>query len=159
MALKIKSSIVVEKIEDENGNVLGEIKFNPGDQMIMKKLGDIIDTLTIGLNEIKELKGLNQEDIKNLDKKLISVNDFEKASETINSLTKGIKIESDTVIKSIDSLKEVFGEETINIITEGIYDIEKILPLIEFLVPYIKENREKKLGKYIVNENAQTILE
>ena len=42
MALKVKNNFVRENIEDMEGNVLGEIKFNPKDSRIMSKLSIIL---------------------------------------------------------------------------------------------------------------------
>ena len=51
MAITIKDRFIKEDIIYENGNKIGEIKFNPNDANIMKKLSKIINDLENGLEE------------------------------------------------------------------------------------------------------------
>ena len=53
MALTVKQNFIVENIEDENGNKLGEIKFNPNDSRIMSKLTKIVNDLNYSLGKLK----------------------------------------------------------------------------------------------------------
>ena len=55
MALIVKNNFVREEIKDEDGNALGEIKFNPNDSRIMSKLTKIVNELGDSLNKLKSM--------------------------------------------------------------------------------------------------------
>lgn len=153
MSLIIKNKLVKEDIIDENGNKLGEIKFNPDDSSIMKALTEILENLNKSIKKIDEYKNI---DIKKLDKSS-SLKDFEEASDTIEKLRELFNIEYQTVENAISGLEKVFGKDTIDCFTGGTKDIETLVPLIEFITPYIEKNRKKKVEKYI--KNNQDVME
>lgn len=145
MALTIKNKFVREDIIDENGTKIGEIKFNPDDSAIMKSLTSILEDLSNSVKKIDEYKGV---EIPKLDK-TSSLEEFEKASDSIEKLSDMFNIEYEVIDNSIKSLEEIFGENTINCFTGGTKDIESLVPLIEFITPYIQKSRTKKVEKYI----------
>lgn len=148
MAIKIKQKIVVEDIVDEEGNKLGEIRFNPNDSKITAKMVEIFEELDGAMQKIKELE------IKKIDKeKLSSYEDFENVREEFNKVCEGYKLEDEVSSKIIAELSEIFGKETINIFTGGANDAEAILPLIEAIEPYIKEARTKEVSKYMPKDD------
>lgn len=153
MSLIIKNKLVKEDIIDENGNKLGEIKFNPDDSSIMKTLTEILENLNKSIKKIDEYKNI---DIKKLEKSS-SLKDFEEASDTIEKLRELFNIEYQTVENAISGLEKVFGKDTIDCFTGGTKDIETLVPLIEFITPYIEKNRKKKVEKYI--KNNQDVME
>ena len=61
MAIIVKSKKIKENIEDENGNILGVISYNPEDTTTYTRLTDIMDEI-LEMNE--EMKSL--ENIKNI---------------------------------------------------------------------------------------------
>ena len=145
MALTIKNKFVREDIIDENGTKIGEIKFNPDDSAIMKSLTSILEDLSNSVKKIDEYKGV---EIPKLDK-TSSLEEFEKASDSIEKLSDMFNIEYEVIDNSIKSLEKIFGENTINCFTGGTKDIESLVPLIEFIAPYIQKSRTKKVEKYI----------
>lgn len=153
MSLIIKNKLVKEDIIDENGNKLGEIKFNPDDSSIMKTLTEILENLNKSIKKIDKYKNI---DIKKLEKSS-SLKDFEEASDTIEKLRELFNIEYQTVENAISGLEKVFGKDTIDCFTGGTKDIETLVPLIEFITPYIEKNRKKKVEKYI--KNNQDVME
>lgn len=153
MSLIIKNKLVKEDIIDENGNKLGEIKFNPDDSSIMKALTEILENLNKSIKKIDEYKNI---DIKKLDKSS-SLKDFEEASDAIEKLRELFNIEYQTVENAISGFEKVFGKDTIDCFTGGTKDIETLVPLIEFITPYIEKNRKKKVEKYI--KNNQDVME
>lgn len=156
MALNIKQKFIVEELIDaETGKKLGVLKFNPNDARIMGKLSKIVQYLTEDMDKIKELG-----DFSNLsDKDFNSLEDFEKESENINKICKGLDLESSAIKKVIDDLSEVFGEETINIFTGGTNDIDALMPLLDFVMPYVQKTRNDKVGKYLKKNNtAETFI-
>lgn len=153
MALTIKNSFIKEDILDENGNKLGEIKFNPNDSRIMSKLTKIVNELGDSLDKLKsmgEIPKISGEDLQ-------TIEDFEKVSETFKLMEQGFDIEEKAVDSVLDNLSEVFGEETINIFTSGTKDVLSVMPLIEYILPYVKEARKTKINKYIDKKNSDVM--
>lgn len=153
MALTIKNSFIKEDILDENGNKLGEIKFNPNDSRIMSKLTKIVNELGDSLDKLKsmgEIPKISSEDLQ-------TIEDFEKVSETFKLMEQGFDIEEKAVDSVLDNLSEVFGEETINIFTSGTKDVLSVMPLIEYILPYVKEARKTKINKYIDKKNSDVM--
>lgn len=149
MALTIKNKFVREDILDEKGNKIGEIKFNPDDSAIMKSLADILEDLSNSVKKLDEYKNI---EIPKLDK-TSSLEEFEKASSSIEELSSMFNLEYETIDKSIKSLGKIFGEDTINCFTGGTKDLESLVPLIDFIAPYIQESRINKVKKYIKKPN------
>lgn len=154
MALTIKNSFIKEDIVDEDGNKLGELKFNPNDSRIMNKLIKIINELGEDLEKIKSIGEIP----KIPDNDITSVEDFEKVADTIKKIGSGFEIEEKASDMVIENLSEVFGKEIVDLFTGGTKDIMSIMPLIEFVLPYVKKEREKKVSKY-VNKKSNDVME
>ena len=153
MALTIKNSFIKEDILDENGNKLGEIKFNPNDSRIMSKLTKIVNELGDSLDKLKsmgEIPKISNEDLQ-------TIEDFEKVSETFKLMEQGFDIEEKAVDSVLDNLSEVFGKETINIFTGGTKDVLSVMPLIEYILPYVKDARKNKINKYIDKKTSDVM--
>ncbi len=151
MSLIVKNKFVVEDIIDEKGMKIGELKFNPSDSRIMYKLSQIITDATNSMNKIKTIG--NVADLSN--KRLETIEDFENVQSDIEKICKGINIETDLIDRIFANLNEVFGKETIEIFTGGTQDIELLMPLLEFVVPYVKEARQKNVNKYIKSNKLE----
>lgn len=151
MALKIKQNFIIEDIIDENGNILGQIKFNPSDSRIMARLTEIVKKCSGYINELKELS--NFKELSNT--KLEKIEDFEKISNDFEKISEGFATEERAVDNIIENLSEIFGKETIDIFTGGTKDVESLLPLIEYILPYIKEARSKKVNEYMPKKEAE----
>jgi hypothetical protein len=151
MSLIVKNKFVVEDIIDEKGMKIGELKFNPSDSRIMNKLSQIITDATSSMNKIKNIG--NVADLSN--KKLETIEDFENVQSDIEKICKGIDIESELIDRIFANLNEVFGKETIEIFTGGTQDIDLLIPLLEFVMPYVKEARQKGVNKYIKNNKLE----
>lgn len=148
MALKVKNNFIKEDIEDTEGNKIGEIKFNPKDSRIMSKLAIILKDLETALRKINNIK---IEDVPKGD--LETIEDFEKFSDICNNWKDATDIENGVIEKIINDLSEVFDSETILCFTQGTNDLESLMPLIEFVLPYIKEYKTEKVSKYIPSKN------
>ena len=145
MSLIVKNKFIVEDIVDENGMKIGELRFNPSDNRIMNKLVQIVTDATSSMKKIKNIG--NVSDLS--DKKLETIEDFENVQSDIEKICKGIDIESELIDRIFANLNEVFGKETIEIFTGGTQDIDLLMPLLEFVMPYVKEARQKNVNKYI----------
>ena len=139
MGIVIKNNFITEDIIDENGNKLGELKFNPSDSRIMGKLSSAIRKSTLALNKLK-------------DKKIPNLSNAEFTSIVCDAM----ELEEQTYKEIFNDLSEVFGKETIEIFTGGTLDIETLKPLLEFVMPYVTEDRTKKVNKYI-SKNKEEI--
>ncbi len=148
MAIIVKSKKIKENIEDENGNILGVISYNPEDTTTYTRLTDIMNEILEMNEEMKSLENIKNipkeavQDIDKFEQHRASFNDFSKSLHTIENKIQNIK-------KSID---DIFGEGTANIIMENSNDIELLTPLIEEVLPKFKNARENKIDKYISKE-------
>lgn len=148
MALTIKNRLIKEDILDESGNKIGELKFNPNDSRIMKKMSSLVKDFG---KAVKEIDKLDKVERPNLDS--ISIEDFDKASEYFDAFDRATDIEIESTDKLINELSEIFGKETIELFTQGTKDAESLLPIISFIEPYVKKARQKKVDKYLDNKN------
>lgn len=145
MSIVIKNKLIIEDILNENGQKIGEIKFNPNDSSIMKMLAEILSNLNKAVKELDKYKNI---DLKKLTENS-TIEEFENASVEIEKVSEAMRLEYETIDNSITELKKIFGEETINCFTSGTHDIETLMPLLEFIMPYVQKNRNEKINKYI----------
>ncbi|MGM9879426.1 MAG: hypothetical protein ACI31R_05345 [Bacilli bacterium] len=157
MALTIKQNIVKEDLIDDNGNKLGELKFNPNDTRIMQKLTKIVNDLTDKMKNLKKMDIPSVESVK--ENKLEKIDDFEKLGEDFSKLNDAFDLEEQAVDNVIKELSEIFGEDTINIFTGGTKDIESLNPLLDFVMPYVKKAREGKVKKYTIKKEDADVME
>lgn len=145
MSLIVKNRFIKEDIIDEQGNKIGELKFNPNDSRIMNKLVKIMNDAIIATDKLKKIG-----ELPNLEnKKLETIEDFELAQSDIKKMCEGFSIENDLIDGIFNNLYEIFGKETIDIFTCGTQDIELVMPILEFVMPYVKQARQKNVDKYI----------
>jgi len=156
MSLKIKNKFISEDIIDENGNKLGVLKFNPNDSRIMEILSNVVNDYSDAIKEINKLGKI--EDMSTIE--FETSEDFEKISENLKKINKGYDIEASCADKLINGLSEIFGKETVELFTGGTKDAESLLPIIEFIAPYIEKSRKSKTKKYLKNTNkANDVME
>lgn len=148
MALTIKNRLIKEDILDESGNKIGELKFNPNDSRIMKKMSTLIKEFSVAIKEINKL-----DKVEKPKSELKTLEDFENASDYFEAFDKATDLEIDVVDKLIAGLFEIFGKETVELFTQGTKDAESLLPIINFMEPYIKKNRQSQVEKYLDNKN------
>jgi len=155
MALNIKRKFVVEELfDEETGEKLGELKFNPNDARIMGKLSKIIHDLTESMNKLNSLGEMPTISDNNLE----TVEDFEREKDNIQKICTGIDLESNSISGVIEDLNEVFGKETVDIFTGGTNDIEALMPLLEFVMPYVQKARGEKVNKYLKKKDTETFV-
>ena len=149
MTIKIQSKFVKEDIIDENGNKLGEISFNPSDSRIMNKLSDVLFFLEGKYQELKKLGDFHEIENRNFE----SIEEFENQLENFKKIAKGFELEDEANSYVINTLMEIFGEETIAIFTGGTNDLMLLMPLLDFVIPYVRKARTDKVNHYIIKKN------
>lgn len=152
MALIIKSKFIKEDILDENKNKIGELKFNPNDSRIMKKMSTLIKEFSVAIKEINKL-----DKVEKPKSELKTLEDFENASDYFEAFDKATDLEIDIVDKLIDGLSEIFGKETVELFIQGTKDAESLLPIISFMEPYVKKNRQSQVEKYLDKKSAEVM--
>lgn len=154
MAIKLKSKNVSVDVENENGEVIGKISFNPDD------VGTYNAVMAIGAEVGKiddKYKGVG--DIADIpEEKLSEVKDFEAVRSTINRVldfTSYTVERVDEIAKQIDS---AFGKGTSELILQGGHDIEALQAFLEGITPYFREVHDKRVGKYLKDDTEGDIM-
>lgn len=151
MALKLKSTKVIDKILDENNNEIGIIEFDPEDAGVYKKFLELIDTITEYQKVDSKIGQL--EDIPNFN--LTNIQEFEKYKGIFNKLDQKL----DSYIKMRENIKnitnEIFGNvsETFEKVSKS---IDPYVSLIEWATPYFKEKRKNKVNEYL--EDSEDVI-
>lgn len=153
MAIIAKNKFIVEDIVNESGDKIGEIKFNPNDSAIMKSLTDIMNDLSTAIEKLKKYDGKDLTKIK----QMTTIEEFEQVGKEFEQISEIFKIEYEIISDSIEKLKKIFGEECINCFTGGTMDVEALIPLLEYIAPYIQENRKSKVSKYIKDKDVEVL--
>lgn len=149
MAIVIKTQFIEEEIQNEKGEKIGVLKFNPNDSKIMKKLTEVVDIFTNAVNKMDNL----EKKINEIDTNSESTEDFEKNVKRFEIIKEGFDVEYDSIDKSISNLKEVFGEETVNLFTGNTTDFESLYPIIAFVIPHVNKARNNKVSQYLVSKD------
>lgn len=155
MAIIVKNRFIEEEIKDENGNVLGILKFNPEDTRIMSRLVECVDFAEKSLKKIKEM----EKGIPKIEKTQIeTIEDAESMSEYFEKTNETLKVEEECSDKVINELSEIFGKDVVEMFTGGTKDITSLYPILEFVMPYVKKARTTKMNKYLKKNNDVEVL-
>lgn len=146
MALKIKSTKVVEDIVNEKDEVIGKVSFDPKDATSYRKFLDLVEHIEEKQRtdkEIGKIDNISNSDLNNID-------NFEKNREMFNKIGKKL----DNYLEMIEEIKllsnEIFGNVS-NAFEQicGQGSIEPYLELIEWATPYFKQGRTEKVTAYL----------
>ena len=155
MAIVVKNKFVKEEIKDENGSVLGVLKFNPEDTRIMSRLVDCVDFAEKGIKKIRQM----EKETPKIEKlEIETIEDAENMSEYFEKTNQALKVEEECADKVINELSEIFGKETVELFTVGTKDITSLYPILEFVMPYVKKARTTKMNKYLKKNNDVEVL-
>ena len=154
MAIKLKSKNVSVDVENENGEVIGKISFNPEDvgtynavMAIGAEIGKIDDKYK-GVGDIADIP----------EEKLTEAKDFNEVRGTINRVldfTSFMVERVDEIAKQIDG---AFGEGTSKLILQGGHDLEALRAFLEGITPYFKGAHEKRVNKYLKDDNEGDVM-
>ena len=122
--MKIVSSKKRIAINEDENRI---IEINPGNTLQRKKYYELFDKLEkLGKDLSLKSKGLD------------AIKDFEKI----------VVIEEQTFDSIAKEIDNVFGEGTIQKITEGEKDLEMLVQFFEGLTPYFQDYNKEKMAKY-----------
>lgn len=142
--MEIKNKFVEEDIT-ENGKVIGKIRFNPNDSKIMYNLAKTVESLTSSLRKLNEIPIPREVNLDNLK----TADDFIKSTEDFNNIANAYELEYETIREAIKNLEEIFGKDTIECFTKGTTDYYALMPLLEYVMPYVKKSRNSKVKEYL----------
>ncbi len=145
MAIVAKNKNIVENIEDEKGNILGKISYNPDDITAYRALIDIvnmIDDISKSANNLNKLEVLGNA-------KIDSLMDFEKYSNFFKDCQKDFHDIEDGIKVIKERIDEIFGEGTSQILMGNGCDVNLLMPLLDAVMPKFKEARESKINNYL----------
>lgn len=149
MAIVAKSKNIEENIEDENGNLLGTISYDPEDIKSYRILMDIVNLIS---DMSKNAKNLNKLKLIG-DSKISNPEDFEKYDELFKECQKDFHSIDDGIEVIKNSIDDIFGEGTSSIMMGNGHNVELLMPLLDEVMPKFKGAREKKLNSYLDNGN------
>lgn len=153
MSLKINSTKITENIENEKGEIIGKVSFDPNDIGIYKKFLKLIDSIEEKQKFDEKIKEL--EDIPNF--KLNSTEEFEKYRGVFEKLDKKLDNYLEMIAEIKEMSNEVFGnvsEAFEKVCSEN--SIEPYIELINWATPYFHKGRKEKLNDYL--EDSEEVL-
>lgn len=154
MAIKLKSKNVSVDVEDEKGEVIGKVTFNPDDigtYNAIMAIGDEIykiDDKYKGVGEIKDIPT----------GELTEPKDFDEVRTTLNKVIDFTSYTVEHVDKIAKEIDKVFGEGTSELIMQGGHDIENLQAFLEGITPYFKDAHDKRINKYVEDEKEGDVM-
>lgn len=145
MAIKIQDKKIREQVQ-RDGRIICEVSFNPSDLSNYNKLLQLMDKIS---NADKEQKKQGKVNYIAKDK-LQTIEDFEKYREDFDKIKNKISIYSELVKETKKDLDSIFGEGISDKITDGTEDLDLLMPLIKWAMPYFQKERKKKVEKYTI---------
>lgn len=153
MAIAIQSKKIKEDIINENGETLTTICFNPEDAKSYTKLSDIVSNIY----KLKDKIDNNKLQIKELPARDLEIEEMEQYRSSFEKLNETLHYQESILEKIFEDFDDIFGKDTCSSIMEGSYDIELIMPIIEFAKPYFEKARNKKINKYTQDKEIEKL--
>lgn len=129
--MKISSSKIRLAINDDENRI---VVINPGNNLMRQRYYEVFEQL--------EKKG------KEMTKKAKSLDPKENVKELL-------KLEEETFDFIAKKIDEVFGEGTVEKITEGDKDLDLLVQFFEGITPYFKKYNNDKMSKYAKGNKAK----
>lgn len=129
-SIKISTGLKVYDIEDENGNVRGQISFNPSDMNFYTRANDMVDNMdkwTLDLEELNDSE-LTEKDI----------------ADKVKELDARVKEEINQLFDDENASAVVFGNQNVFNTLNGVSFVERFLTAF---MPIIKKEFEKEQKK------------
>ncbi len=154
MAIKIKSKKVSVDVENEKGEVIGKITFNPediGTYNALMEIGDEIYKIDDKYKGVGELKGIPEGE-------LTEKKDFDEVRTTLNKVIDFTSYTVERVEKIAEKIDKVFGEGTSQLILQGGHDIEGLEAFLKGITPYFKDAHDKRVNKYVEDKDEGDVM-
>lgn len=154
MAIKLKSKNVSVDVENENGEVIGKVTFNPediGTYNALMEIGDEIykiDDKYKGVGELKDIPEGN----------LTEKKDFDEVRTTLNKVIEFTSYTVERVEAIAKKIDKAFGEGTSQLILQGGHDIEGLQAFLEGITPYFKNAHDKRVNKYLKDDKEGDVM-
>lgn len=129
-SIKISTGLKVYDIEDENGNVRGQISFNPSDMNFYTRANDMVDNMD---KWTLELEGLNDSELTEKD-----------IADKVKELDARVKEEINQLFDDENASDVVFGNQNVFNTLNGVSFVERFLTAF---MPIIKKEFEKEQKK------------
>jgi hypothetical protein len=136
--IKIETGLKTYDIEDENGNVRGQISFNPSDINLYPRAQAMQEHIK---EYIKELTSINENEVN-------IVNEFDKVDKLIKS-------EINTLFDDENASKVVFGNQSALSSYKGVTFVERFLLAFMPIIQKEAEAEFKKSMKHIEKYTKQ----
>ena len=129
-SIKISTGLKVYDIEDENGNVRGQISFNPSDMNFYTRANDMVDNMDKWTLELEELNDseLTEKDI----------------ADKVKELDARVKEEINQLFDDENASAVVFGNQNVFNTLNGVSFVERFLTAF---MPIIKKEFDKEQKK------------
>lgn len=129
-SIKISTGLKVYDIEDENGNVRGQISFNPSDMNFYTRANDMVDNMD---KWTLELEGLNDSELTEKD-----------IADKVKELDARVKEEINQLFDDENASAVVFGNQNVFNTLNGVSFVERFLTAF---MPIIKKEFDKEQKK------------
>lgn len=154
MAIKLKSKNVSVNVENENGEVIGKISFNPDDigtYNAVMAIGSEIGKIDDKYKGVGDIADIPQE-------KLTEIKDFDEVRGTINRVLDFTSYTVERIDEIAKQIDKAFGEGTSKLILQGSHDVEALQAFLEGITPYFKSAHNKRVNKYLKDDNEGDVM-
>ena len=154
MAIKLKSKKVSVDVENEKGEVIGKIAFNPediGTYNALMKIGEMVYKIDDKYKEVKDIEDIPEEELK-------EVKDFEKVRGTVERVLSFAEFTVKRIDEIAEEIDKVFGKGTSELILQGGHDIEALEAFLEGITPYFKDAHDGRINKYLDDKDEGDVM-
>ena len=152
MAIIVKNTKITEEIVDEKGNVLGHISYDPKDYNAYKEIMNIMEDIYKLEDSLNKSKDIDIDKLKNAKTDA----DFDALRGEFHIISSALNEGSESIDSIIDRVDAIFGKGICNIILNGTYNLDLLLPLLENVTPQFEKVHTEKKNAYLkgVSENV-----
>lgn len=144
-AIKLKSKVKTIDLENDSGEIIGKISFNPEDIGAYNELlaiGEIITKISEKYDSTKVQNDIPEGKFESVEQYKVAQNTFSQIGEFTNFVVKQVDLIS-------EKLDKIFGKNTSELIFQGGHDLEQLSDFIEAVIPYFKNAKNKRVNKYL----------
>lgn len=140
-SIKISTGLKVYDIEDENGNVRGQISFNPSDMNFYTRANDMVENMDKWTLELEELN----------DSELTE----KEIADKVKELDAKVKEEINQLFDDKNASDVVFGNQNVFNTLNGVSFVERFLTAFMPIIKKEFDNEQKKSSERISKYTKQ----